>query len=264
MSTIVLLHGFGGCRQSWRRVVEALPGDNETVAIELLGHHERGAQAAQSDGSFEGEVSRVEGLIAAAAGGRQVHLVGYSLGARVALGLLCSSSVPVTRATLVGVNPGLSDDDQRRQRRRSDGLWAAKLESAGDPELVLERFFHRWQGQELFASQRALSPAGLEEQRRLRSGLCPAGLARAMRTLSLGAMPDYGARLDELDIPVELVVGERDAKFRGLAEQMLARIRRSTLRVVPGVGHNVVLEAPEHLAEIIGAATLAAPGEVRG
>jgi pimeloyl-ACP methyl ester carboxylesterase len=45
-----------------------------------------------------------------------------------------------------------------------------------------------------------------------------------------------------------LVVGERDRRFRSVAEQMAALIDRPELVVVPGAGHAVHLEQPEAVA----------------
>src|ERR1700722_7925977 len=46
------------------------------------------------------------------------------------------------------------------------------------------------------------------------------GLARALRGLGTGALPSLWDRLGEVSIPVTLVVGERDAKFRDVASEM--------------------------------------------
>jgi pimeloyl-ACP methyl ester carboxylesterase len=54
-------------------------------------------------------------------------------------------------------------------------------------------------------------------------------------------------------MPVTLVVGERDRKFRGIAAEMAGFIGDSEVVVVPGTGHAVHLEAPAHVAEIIAA-----------
>jgi pimeloyl-ACP methyl ester carboxylesterase len=59
-------------------------------------------------------------------------------------------------------------------------------------------------------------------------------------------------RLGELTLPVTLVVGERDAKFRALGERMTARLPDARLVVVPGAGHAVQLEAPEAVAYQLG------------
>jgi pimeloyl-ACP methyl ester carboxylesterase len=58
-------------------------------------------------------------------------------------------------------------------------------------------------------------------------------------------------RLPELAIPVTLVVGERDAKFRATAEAMLARLPNARLEVVEGAGHAVQLEMPAVVADAL-------------
>ena len=55
----------------------------------------------------------------------------------------------------------------------------------------------------------------------------PAGLARALRGLGTGALPSLWERLGELTMPVTLIVGERDAKFRAIAERDGARRSRT-------------------------------------
>jgi 2-succinyl-6-hydroxy-2,4-cyclohexadiene-1-carboxylate synthase len=50
------------------------------------------------------------------------------------------------------------------------------------------------------------------------------------------------------------VVGERDAKFRGIAERMAPAIPECGLEVVPGAGHAVQLERPDAVAAILAGA----------
>ena len=58
-------------------------------------------------------------------------------------------------------------------------------------------------------------------------------------------------RLGEVAVPVTLVVGERDSKFRAVADEMAGRLRDARVVVVPGAGHAVHLEAPVEVARAI-------------
>ena len=46
-------------------------------------------------------------------------------------------------------------------------------------------------------------------------------------------------------------MGERDAKFQAIAEQMAGALAAARVHVVAGAGHAVHLEAPEAVAEVI-------------
>jgi pimeloyl-ACP methyl ester carboxylesterase len=76
----------------------------------------------------------------------------------------------------------------------------------------------------------------------------PEGLARALRVLSLGAMPDHRPALSALRMPVVLMAGELDEKFCAVASELACSIPRAHVERVPGAGHNVPLEAPTVVA----------------
>jgi pimeloyl-ACP methyl ester carboxylesterase len=52
-------------------------------------------------------------------------------------------------------------------------------------------------------------------------------------------------------MPVTLVVGERDSKFRAVAVEMARRMPAAEVVVVPVAGHAVHLEAPEAIARAL-------------
>jgi 2-succinyl-6-hydroxy-2,4-cyclohexadiene-1-carboxylate synthase len=168
------------------------------------------------------------------------------MGARVGLGLLLGYKHLFTGATLVGVHPGLVEAADRQRRAALEEAHAQSLENDG----VLA-FVDYWERIPLFASQQELPSAILSLQREQRLSLTAAGLALALRSLGLAGMPAYRTRLPSLDLPIQLVVGEKDKKFGQIAEGMTALLPRAELLRIAGVGHNVVLEAPRELAEVV-------------
>ena len=179
-----------------------------------------------------------------------MHLCGYSLGGRLALGLLIRHPDLFAAATIIGANPGLSSEAERRARVLEDEKWAQLIETHG-----VEAFAERWAAQPLFASQRGLPPDVLGAQEEERRRHDPARLASAMRALGLGAMPSYVDALTRIRANVRYVAGELDTKFVALGRTMASRTPDATFDVVPGAGHNVVLESPEVLAACLRAAT---------
>ena len=117
------------------------------------------------------------------------------------------------------------------------------LERAG-----LEPFARWWAAQPLFAGQPPEVAAAARADR-LRN--TAAGLAASLRGMGTGAMTPVWDRLGELTMPATVVVGERDAKFRALGEQLVAGLPDAELVVVAGAGHAVHLEAPEAVARLL-------------
>jgi 2-succinyl-6-hydroxy-2,4-cyclohexadiene-1-carboxylate synthase len=246
---LVLLHGFTQTRQSWRRTGEELRGRYRVLAPDLPGH---GAAAARP-ASFPACAAYVRALagdppdaIAVRAGDRapRFTLCGYSMGGRIALYSALALAERVERLVLVGASPGLADPSEREARRAADEALAARIEAIG-----VEAFAREWGAQPLFAGQPERVAAAAHADR-LRN--TPAGLAAALRGLGTGVMEPLWDRLGELAVPVTLVVGERDERFRAIGERMAAAIPDARLLVVPGAGHAAHLERPHEVARAIG------------
>ena len=180
---------------------------------------------------------------------RTWHLVGYSLGGRLALGLLVRHPALFASATLVGAQPGLETESARAERRAADERWCEMLESG-----PLADFVAAWETQPLFASQGALPSGALERQRVERMSHSGAGLALSLRTTGLGVMPSYWDALSSIRVPATLVVGATDEKFSAIARRMIATMPSARLETAAGSGHNVVLENPEVIRTAIGRA----------
>lgn len=235
---LVGLHGFTGDPGAWDNVIAALPRDIETTCPAIVGHD---PEIPLIGRSFEDEVDRLAAALPRSRG--PWHLAGYSLGGRLALGLLVRHRELFSSATLIGVHPGLATDRERRERVVVDEELARRIEEEG-----VERFVDHWQSLPLFESQRSLPAAALETQRTRRLAHDAEGLAFALRRLSTGRMPDYVSELPGLDLPIHLMAGASDSKFCHLAEAMASVLPRATVEIVPAVGHNLILEAPAAVA----------------
>ena len=233
---LVLLHGFTQTGRSWAGVTAALGERYRAFAPDLPGH---GDSAHRRPATIDACVSYLRGLHQ-----DRFVLCGYSMGGRIALHAALALPARIERLVLIGASPGIAGATEREARRAEDERLAAHIEKVGT-----EVFAREWARHPLFASQ----PRGIAElahQDRLRSP--PDGLAAALRGMGTGAMTPVWEGLADLALPVTLVVGERDDKFRAIAEEMAARLPQARLVVVSGAGHAAHLEDPAAVAEAIG------------
>ncbi len=233
-STLVLLHGFTQTRHSWRRTIAALRGARRALAPDLPGH----GHAAARPASFPACTGYVRAL-----GGERFTLAGYSMGGRIALHAALALGDRVDRLVLVGASPGIADAAERAARRAADDALAARIERIG-----VEAFAREWAALPLWEGQPERVAAAAHADR-LRN--TPEGLAAALRGLGTGAMEPLWDALPSLAVPVVLVVGERDEKFRAIAGRMAAALPRGDVMVIPGAGHAAHLEAPDAVAALL-------------
>lgn len=231
--TLVLLHGFGGTRHTWDLLAARLQGERYLpLALDLPGHGE--AAGGDDPVTFAGCVAHV-----LERGPERFALCGYSLGGRIALQVALAAPERVARLVLVSTTAGISDAAERERRRGADRRLAEELERG-----PYEGFIERWRSQPLFAGDPAeVAELAREDQRRNR----PDALAAAMRGIGTGEMEPLWSRLGELPMPVLVVVGSRDERFRAIGERMAGSIKDAGLLVVPG-GHSLQLENPAALA----------------
>jgi 2-succinyl-6-hydroxy-2,4-cyclohexadiene-1-carboxylate synthase len=234
-TTVVMLHGFTNTGRSWDGVISALPERYRSLAPDIRGHGAAAGVRPVTLGAVIGDVS--------ALGPDSFTLVGYSMGGRVALHAALVLPERIRRLVLVGASPGLRDAAARAERQAADERLAGHAERE-----TIEEFAERWARTPILAGQSDAVRAAAEADRRRNE---PEGLAAALRGLGTGALPSVWHRLRELGIPVELVVGERDAKFRSTAGHMAEDIPNAQVTIVPGAGHAVHLEAPEAVAAVI-------------
>jgi 2-succinyl-6-hydroxy-2,4-cyclohexadiene-1-carboxylate synthase len=239
---LALLHGFSGDPSYWATVLALLGPQADAVVPALVGHGN--PQYDSSVAGFEDEVDRIAALLRVR--GTPFHIAGYSLGGRIALGLLVRHPELFASATLISAQPGLKLEEDRRDRRLLDEQLCEILERLG-----IEAFVAKWENIPLFASQKSLPADLLDGQRRTRLLRDPNDLARSLRLTGLGAMPSYWKSLSSLRVPTTLVVGALDEKFTAMAVQIANCLPNAVVEVIPNVGHNVVLEDPRALTDIL-------------
>ena len=161
-------------------------------------------------------------------------LIGYSMGARMALHVAMQHPQMVSQLVLISGTPGLATEAERSARLQSDNEMADHIETVG-----IAVFIDEWLALPIFS--------GLSEQTNQRNDRIrntANGLADSLRFAGTGTQEPLWPNLHQLSMPVHLIVGELDKKFRTIAKDMQPLLHTSDLKVVPNVGHTVHLEDP--------------------
>ena len=241
----LLLHGFTGSAATWSRQLAALGTDHRTIAPDLLGHarSEPATEPARYDlGAQADMLTDLLDRLAIAS----TDVVGYSLGARLALRLAVEYPPRVGRLVLESPSAGIADERVRHARKVADDALAASLERDG-----IESFVDAWERQELFASHASLSRADRVELRRERLAHDPAALAAALRGGGQGSMPPLHAALGGIRSPTLVVAGSLDPTGLTRAETVSAALPHARLEVITDAGHMPHLERPDAFAAIL-------------
>lgn len=234
---LLLLHGFTGNRSSWRHLEPLLGDALGLVAVDLPGHGEAPLPEASGPEGFEAALAALERVVDRVGG--PISVLGYSQGARLALGLALRAPGKVGRLILESVNPGLGEAKERRAREKDDEAKASKLLQGG-----VERFLKSWEALPMFEGLRALPPEAREALHARRASATAEGLAGALRCLGLAAQPSYWEQLHRLRMPVLLLSGSLDRKFTELARCAAREMPMAWRRAFDGCHHAPHLEAP--------------------
>ena len=236
---VIVIHGFTGSGAAMAPLADRLDGWRR-IAVDLPGHGRSPAPPEPSCYGVEAMAASVATLAANIAD-RPCHIIGYSMGGRIALALAVAHPHECRSLTLISATAGIDDQAERARRRQADTALADRIGALG-----LDRFVEDWMALPMWDTLRArLTATEWEASMRQRRSCDPVGLANSLRVGGTGSMTPLWDRLRMLDVPTLLVCGELDAKFVALGRQMNDLLPESELAVMPGVGHAVHLETPD-------------------
>ncbi len=234
----IFLHGFTCLASDWHSLWQKLP-EHRLLALDLPSH----GTNPQDDSHFEA-MARQFWQDLDAMGFDQIHLVGYSMGGRLALYLAVMFPQRIQSLVLISASPGLAEKSERIKRRQADEALAVRLEQQG-----LESFLEQWYQQELFAGLRQWEGFDRLLQDKLMSHQAHR-LAQSLRQAGTGMAPSMWSHLSELQIPTLFVSGNADQKFCQLGQQMQSLCPGSIFTAMPG-GHAPHLESTHELADLL-------------
>ncbi len=225
---VLLVHGFGGDRNSWLFIQEPLAAKHRVYALDLPGH---GTSAKDvGDGSADVLADAVTGVLDAL-GADRAHLVGHSMGGAVALAVAARDPGRVASLTLIapsgfgaeinaGYLRGFADAQTRRELKPVVGLLFA------DESLVTRQLVD-----DLLAYKRL---DGVDEAlHALLDSLLDGDAQRGDSAASLAAV--------EGAVPVAVIWGSAD---RVIPAAQAQAVHGAARHLIDGAGHMPHMERP--------------------
>ncbi len=248
---VLFLHGFTGSSRTWDGIEKLIPC--RAVMPDLTGH---GRTRAVSD-NIESEAASLKEMMMKA-GFQFFHVVGYSMGGRLALALALLYPDFVRSLVLESASPGLKTEKEREARRASDELLAQQIEQKG-----VTAFVDFWENIPMFQTQKLLPKFNRDNIREERLNQTKKGLAASLRLMGTGVQPSYWNKISELTMPVLLLTGTLDQKFTDIAYEMKKVIPFCEWIQFDGAGHAIHVEQREKFGTIVKTFLLKTKGGIK-
>jgi 3-oxoadipate enol-lactonase len=226
---VLFLHGIRGNRHNWSAQVDAFSARYRAAAWDARGYGDSDDYpgALQFD-HFSGDVLRVMEHF----GAKQMHLVGLSMGGRIARNVALRFPERLRSLTLASTSPGFDAMPAEEVRR-----FVTERKGAPTPESV----------RRLLGSR--AEPGAFEA---LWQSVCAVRDEPYRKTLEASVAQDRGARIEDIRVPTLVVSGDEDSVYPPrLAQETARRIRGAELVMMPGAGHLVNLEQPQRFNTIV-------------
>ncbi|HDR8061450.1 2-succinyl-6-hydroxy-2,4-cyclohexadiene-1-carboxylate synthase [Bacillus thuringiensis] len=242
---LLLLHGFTGSMETWRSFIPSWSEQFQVIVVDLVGHGKTESPEDVTHYDIRNAAVQMKELLDYLHI-EKAHILGYSMGGRLAITLACLYPEYVHSLLLENCTAGLENEVDRKERREKDDRLADKIEREG-----IESFVSMWENIPLFETQKRLAENVQEAVRKERLANNPKGLANSLRGMGTGAQPSWWKELHNLKIPVLLMNGEYDEKFFRILKNIEKSVSNAKFVKIDGAGHAIHVEQPEKFDTIV-------------
>jgi 3-oxoadipate enol-lactonase len=230
---VLLVHGMGGGRSAWHGQIDALARRYTAASVDLRGYGDSADAPLPLD--FKRDFCADLLAVMDHFGVRRAHLVGLSMGGRVARATSLLAPERVASLTLANTSPGFdaltTAEIERFIADRSQALAGGGLPAD----------FGLTQARQMVAP--GTPHAVLQAAAQSMSGLRP---DHYLRVLATSTRQDRGDRLEDIACPTLVITGGHDRVYpNSVSAQLIARLRRARHVHIEGAGHLSNLEQPQ-------------------
>jgi 2-succinyl-6-hydroxy-2,4-cyclohexadiene-1-carboxylate synthase len=240
---VTLLHGFTQSGRSWQELISKMPEGWQWVVPDLRGHGETRTRpgAPCTMAACTADLEKLWDEL----GIERTHLVGYSMGGRLALHVAAKRPQRLLSLLTIGAHAGL-EEEARDGRRRGDEAMAQRIETEG-----LEAFVNYWSSLPMFEGLERRGPSFTAQVRAERMNNKVAGLADSLRGMGAGVMEPLWDQLTHLECPCTFVAGQLDHGYVASARRLATVVPNGRVEIVLRAGHTVHQERPDAFARVL-------------
>lgn len=242
---LLLLHGFTGDHRTWLPLVKHWKESYQLIMVDILGHGKSNSPSNPNRYNIKSVASDLAFFLGKL-NIEKAHVLGYSMGGRLALTFAILYPEKVTSLILESSSPGLEFAEEKKARVEQDEKLANMILDQG-----LEKFVHYWEDIPLFSSQKQLEVKVQEQMRNQRLEQNPIGLANSLKGMGTGKQPSWWQELSNLKRPLLLLCGELDTKFCQLNGKMKDYAPHAQLYMFLEAGHAIHVEKPNYFGTIV-------------
>lgn len=245
-NTVFLIHGFAGCTEDWKPIVESFPENFNYLLIDMIGHGKSDHPLVQNFYTTDSIVDQIKTIKEKLIQNSKIILIGYSMGGRAALCFATSYPEDIKGLVLESSSAGIKNEIERKKRYDDDLKLVDFISSHS-----IEEFIDYWQDLEIFNTQRRFSNEKLKKLKKQKYNNSKIGLMNIIRGFSTGIMPPLHDKLKKIQVKVILISGELDSKYTFINSKIVRGFYKAKHKVVKNSGHNTHLEEPKRFIEII-------------
>jgi pimeloyl-ACP methyl ester carboxylesterase len=231
--SLVFLHYWGGSSSTWKHVTRRLASSYRTIAID---HRGWGESDAPTNGYALADLAAdAEGVIQALDLKRYV-LVGHSMGGKAAQLMASHRLVGLTGLVLVAPSPPTPMAMPPEAREMMSSAYSSRESVEATIDNVL-----------------TAKPLSAEDREQVIKDSLRGAPQAKVAWPGATSLENIASRVGSINVPTVVIAGELDKvdTIDTLRRELLTRIPRASLEVVPSTGHLSMLESPEDVAELI-------------
>lgn len=229
----VFIHGFLGCPSDWEHI-----GDTFDYYFCIPGHSKKAVLMEKN--WFPHTIAQLEKFTKHLPA---FELIGYSLGARIALAFATQFPESIQKLSLISGHIGYSDSSLKTKQKTIEDATLALLKNN-----TYESFLKKWYQQDLF---QPLTPQQLDRLIHKRSLQNHNDIIAAFEGFRHCYYPSQLNTLKMLARRTHFIVGEADKKYFQLALQLKKEMPYLYIDTVPEAAHSIITSHPNELKALL-------------